>query len=408
MNSSQKKLLILGAMASHVPLLKRAKERGIYTITCDYIPDAVGHSHADEAHLDSTTDFEAVLKLAKACKIDAIMTFNSDPAALTAAYVSEQLGLPGNPFEAVQIMAEKDKFRQFLASHAFNTPRFKQYTNYLTLSQDLDYFKFPVIIKPVDSSGSKGISKVASAQELQPLFERALDNSRSKRVIVEEFITANGRQIHGDAFVDKGKIKFIYLGDHHFDNKINDLVPISSTFPSQHSKETIRLVENEVQRFISKVGFKQGGINIEARIDDEGKAYLIEVGPRNGGNFIPIVLQHASGFNFIDANLDAYLGLDFKEQEVRKEGFVSHLIPHSKAQGTLDSLVINPELASKIIERHDAILPGEQVNTFIGSNAAISILIIRYNSAEEMDYYVSHCEEMCQVTLKHSHQAPQQ
>ncbi|MFI3243463.1 MAG: ATP-grasp domain-containing protein [Akkermansia sp.] len=400
MNTEAKKLLLLGAMGMHVPLLKRARERGIYTITCDYFPDAIGHSYADEAHVDSTTDKEAVLQLAQKCQVDAVMTFNSDPAALTAAFVADKLGLPSSGFQAVEVMSEKDKFRQFLSQHGFNTPKFGQFSDYQSLVKMVDQFTFPVMIKPVDSSGSKGISKVQCADELPALFERALDNSRCKRVIVEEFITGQGAQLHGDAFVKDGQIEFIYLGDHHFDREVNNLVPISTTFPSCHSEAEQELVRAEVQAFISKVGFKQGGINVEARITADNKVYLIEVGPRNGGNFTPIVIQYASGFNFVDACLDAYLGIDSEPQQACKKGYFAYMIPHSKEAGTLERIDISPELQGKILERHDYVQAGGPVNSFVGANAAVGVLLVRFNSAEEMEQYVNNCNHHCRVILK--------
>ena len=112
-----KKLLILGAMEMHLPLIKRAQELGFYVITCDYILEAPGHKIANECHFDSTTDLEAVLKLAQDLQIDAIMTYNSDPAAPTAAFVAEKLQLPGNPYLAVKTMSEKDLFRNFLQNN---------------------------------------------------------------------------------------------------------------------------------------------------------------------------------------------------------------------------------------------------------------------------------------------------
>ena len=247
----QKKLLLLGAMQMHLPIIKRAKERGIYVITCDFIHDNEGHKYADEAHYDSTTDLNAVLSLAKECDVDGIMTFNSDPAALTAAYVADRLGLPGSGYTAVEIMSEKDKFRKFLSENGFSTPKFRQYTEVKALLNELEYFQFPVILKPVDSSGSKGVVKITTPEEVEASFFNALTYSRSKRIIVEEFIQPEGAQMHGDAFIRNGKIEFIYLGDHHYDSNINNLVPISTTFPSSHSKDSIAAVVDEVQRFIT-------------------------------------------------------------------------------------------------------------------------------------------------------------
>ena len=107
-----KKVLLLGGSHFQVPSVKCAKRLGYYTITCDYLPDNPGHKYADEYYNVSTTDKEAVLKLAKDLQIDGIVCYASDPAAPTAAYVAEQMGLPGQPYKSVEILANKDLFRK--------------------------------------------------------------------------------------------------------------------------------------------------------------------------------------------------------------------------------------------------------------------------------------------------------
>jgi biotin carboxylase len=396
-----KKLLLLGAMQMHVPIIRRAKERGIYVITCDYIPENVGHKLADKAYFDSTTDLSTVLQIAQEEQVDGIMTFNSDPAALTAAYVADKLNLPGSGYEAVKIMSEKDLFRTFLKEHEFNVPQFKQYTDVDTLLSDIDQFRFPVMLKPVDSSGSKGVVRIDSPLQIADSFTKALEYSRCKRVIVEEFITPRGAQMHGDAFVKDGKVEFIYLGDHHFDPSINNLVPVSTTFPSLHSNEDIHRVEDEVQRFITAVGFRQGGINIEARISvSDQKVYLIEVGPRNGGNFTPIVIQYASGFNFMDACLEVALGLPFTPQYPKKEGCYAYLILHSREDGILSGIKISSSLEEKVLQRYDYLRPGDPVKSFRGANAAVGVLLARFSSQQEMQQYADHIEKYSTVKLK--------
>lgn len=397
---SQKKLLLLGAMPTHVPVINRAKERGMYVITCDYIPENVGHSIADEAHYDSTTDFDAVLSLAKNCNVDGIMTFNSDPAAATAAYVSECLGLPSSGYDAVSIMSAKDKFRGFLRDNGFNVPRFNQYTAFEELWVDRMSFHFPVMIKPVDSSGSKGVSVVEDISHLENCFKEALLYSRCKRIIVEEFIIPRGAQIHGNAFVKDGKIEFIYLGDHHFDPDINNLLPISTTWPSVRDSEEIKAVGNEVQRFITTVGYRQGGIDIEARISaTDGKIYLIEVGPRNGGDYVPIAIQMASGFNFIDAWLDCVLGEEHEQSTVQKKGFCCYIVIHAKSEGILKEVRISPTLQKCVVERHDYLQPGAYVGVGSSSKNTIGIILASFDSMEEMQDIVGNIDSHCQVIL---------
>ena len=114
-----KKILFLGAAPSQIPPIKYAKSQGYYVITCDYLPENPGHELADEYHNVSTTDKDAVLELAKKLEIDGIVAYASDPAAPTAAYVAEKMGLPGNPYDSVLILARKDLFRAFLKDNGY-------------------------------------------------------------------------------------------------------------------------------------------------------------------------------------------------------------------------------------------------------------------------------------------------
>ena len=187
-----KRLLMLGGAMQQIPIIRMAKDMGHYVITCDYLPENPGHKLADEYYDISTTDLDGVLELAKGLNLDGIIAYASDPAAPTAAYVAEKLGLPGNPYESVKLCTEKDLFRAFLKEHGFNCPKAKGYTRYEDALADIGEFKFPVMVKPVDSSGSKGVVKIYTPEELKDAVEEALSYSRGKRFIVEEFIVKKG------------------------------------------------------------------------------------------------------------------------------------------------------------------------------------------------------------------------
>ena len=195
-----KKLLMLGGSMQQIPAIKQAKEMGHYVITCDYLPENPGHQFSDEFYNVSTTDLEGVLALAKRLNIDGIVAYASDPAAPTAAYVSEELGLPGNPYKSVKLLTEKDLFRTFLKEHGFNTPEACGYCTYEEAIADIERFHFPIMVKPVDSSGSKGVVKVYEQDGVKAAVEEALSYSRGKRFIIEEFIEKKGYQISGDGF----------------------------------------------------------------------------------------------------------------------------------------------------------------------------------------------------------------
>ena len=185
-----KKLLLLGGSSQQIAAIETAKRLGYYTVLCDYLKDNPGQYHADTFYLVSTTDKEAVLEVARKEHVDGVLAYASDPAAPTAAYVAQQLGLPGNPYDSVEILCNKDRFRAFLAENDFCTPKARSYNNPEDVIADLKstVFSFPVIIKPVDSSGSKGVARIDNLNGIEKKMDSAMAYSRCKRLIVEEFV----------------------------------------------------------------------------------------------------------------------------------------------------------------------------------------------------------------------------
>ena len=220
-----KKILFLGGSKQQIPAIQYAKDNGYYSILCDYLSDNPGQFVADKFYCVSTTDMEAILKVAKENSIDGIVAYASDPAALTAAYVGNKLGLPSNPYKSVEILSKKDLFREFLKEHNFNCPLAKSFKSYDEAVKNLDGFKLPIMIKPIDSSGSKGVSRIEYLDSFESAFNLAMDNSREKTVIVEEFIKRSHKEmIGGDAFVVNGIVEFFGLLNSHRDFSINEFV----------------------------------------------------------------------------------------------------------------------------------------------------------------------------------------
>lgn len=155
--------MLLGGLRYLIPVIEAAHKLGIYVITCDYLPDNIAHKYSDEYCNVSIVDKEAVLKIAQEKQIDGIMSFAVDPGVITAAYVQEQMGLPAfGPYESVCILQNKDRFRQFLTEHGFNVPKAKGFSSVEEALSGLNGFEWPLIVKPTDSAGSKGVKKVES------------------------------------------------------------------------------------------------------------------------------------------------------------------------------------------------------------------------------------------------------
>ena len=214
----RKKLLLLGGSRYLFPVIEAAHKLGAYVITCDYLPDNAAHKYSDEYCNISIIDKDAVLAAAERLKIDGIMSFACDPGVVTAAYVAEKMGLPfQGSYESTCILQDKGLFRKFLMDHHFNSPHAKRYRGTDSVPKaDLDYFHWPVIVKPVDSAGSKGVTRVDRPEELDAAVKTALAGSHDGAFIIEDFLTFEGFHSSADPFTVDGKLEFVSYSDQLF------------------------------------------------------------------------------------------------------------------------------------------------------------------------------------------------
>lgn len=380
-----KRILFLGGAPTQIPPLKYAREQGHYVITCDYLPENPGHKYADEYHNVSTTDKDAVLKLAEKLNIDGIVAYASDPAAPTAAYVAEKLGLPGNPYESVEILARKDLFRAFLEEHGFNTPRSQSFYHLDDAKKWLDEIGTPAFVKPVDSSGSKGVTNLQDKNHLEEAFRHALQFSREKKVVVEEMIVRKGYQIDSDIFMSQGEIAFWIWGDQHQDVFCHPYAPVAISFPTVLEKNIKIKAKNEIEAILKKLGFETGAFNVEFVVDDKGEVWVIEIGPRNGGNLIPQVIKHISDVDMIAATVDESIGKNFDNTSSGKlDGYWSSYIIHAREDGIFKELWLSERAQKYIVEQYIQVKSGDKVRKFSGSHDTLGTMILKYPSMEVM------------------------
>lgn len=400
-----KKILLLGGSHFQVPSVKTAKALGYYTITCDYCPDNPGHQYADEYHNVSTTDKEAVLALARKLEIDGIVCYASDPAASTAAYVSEKMGFPTSPYKSVEILSNKDKFREFLKQNHFRVPKAKGYAyeEKELMVAEASQFHFPVMIKPVDSSGSKGVKKVDNVQEIIEAVEDAMKYSRNKRFIVEEYLEKYGYQIAGDGFSVDGKLVFRCFANEHFDaSGINPYVPVGESWPYCMPERVHKKIHDEIQRALTLLGMKTQAYNFDIRIDEDENVYLMEIGPRNGGNLIAQVTQYATGVDMVNYTIKAAMGEDCSDLcMVAPNGYWANYMIHSQQNGILEEVWMDETFKKENIVEYDMLFqPGDKIEAFTGSNGTLGTMILKFQSQEEMLEKMDHMEKWVKVITK--------
>ncbi len=399
----QKRVLLLGGSFFQIPSITMTKQLGHYAITCDYRPNNPGHAFADEYHNISTTDREGVLALARKLKIDAIVCYLSDPSAPTAAFVAEKLGLPGQPLEAVEILTHKDRFRNYLHTHGFRTPLAMGFSSYEEAKEKIDDFKFPVMVKPTDSCGSKGITKLQSSEELKKAVDYALSFSIEKRILIEEFVEKDGYQIAGDGFSVNGKLVFRCFANEHFEQGMTvNYVPIGESFPYFKPRAIHDKIHSEVQRLFDCLGMRTGAYNFDIRLDTNGEVVLMEVGPRNGGNLIPQVTRYATGVDMVEYTIRAALGEDCSAlQMIDPTGYWSSYMVHSKSGGVYQTVKIDEDFKkNNVVEFEMQAKQGDIVEPFTGSYGTIGSMILRFASMGEMLEKMDNMGKWVQVVTK--------
>ena len=399
------KILLLGGSAQQVVAIEKAKELGYYTVLCDYLPDNPGQYAADKFYLVSTTDKEAVLQVARQENVQGVLAYASDPAAPTAAHVAEKMGLPGSPYTSVEILCNKDQFRAFLAEHDFCTPKAEGYTAVENALADLESgkFSFPVITKPVDSSGSKGVVRIDTLEDAEEKLRYSMSFSRSGRMIVEEYVEMFGYQIAGDGLSVDGKLVFRYFANDHFNPRcVNPFVPISASFPYHMPAWVQDKVHAEIQRLITLLNMGTTTYNFDLRIDKDYNVYLMEIAPRDGGNYIPQVIRYATGVDLVECSVRAAMGEDLSNLQFgAPSGYWAYYAVHSLHDGILQEIRIDPEVeARNIRENHILKKPGDAIKAFTGANTTLGILLMEFDSMEQMLHMMDHSEEWIHIILK--------
>ncbi len=401
---AQKKIMLLGGLRYLKPVIDAAHKQGYYVITADYLPNNIAHKWSDEYCNVSIIDKEAVLREAQRLQIDGIMSFACDPGVVAASYVQNKMGLPSfGPFESVEILQNKDKFRAFLAKNGFNVPQAKGFGSVEAAYEERYWYPWPVIVKPTDAAGSKGVTRVDKAEDLKPALEYAMEHSISGHIIVEEFIDKQGCSSDTDSFSEDGKLKFVSFCAQRFDAEAtNPYTPAAYSWPSTFTKEQEEYLTSEIQRLITLLSLKTCVYNIEVRVAPNGKPYIMELTPRGGGNRLCEMLRYATGVDMITAITRAMVGDPILEPIEQKpyNGHWAEIILHADKDGLFDHLEISKNLPVEVVEEDLWVEKGDKVESFEGANNAIGTLVLKFQTSEELEKAITNQRNWLKVVVK--------
>lgn len=381
--------MFLGGIRYLLPAIEAAHNHDYHVITVDYLPGNIAHRYSDEFHNVSIIDKEAVLKLAQQLDIDGVLAFAVDPGVVSAAYIADRMCLPFQcSYKSACILQNKALFRQFLFDNGFNVPTARGYSNVSDAIEEAGIFHWPVIVKPVDSAGSKGVSKVEKPEQLKDAILHALESSHSGRFIIEDFLELKRYQSSADCFTVDGELVYSDFSDQLFDkDAANPYTPSLEIWPSSMEKEQQDYLTNELQRLFRLLNCKTGIYNVECRVCQDGKAYIMEVSPRAGGNRIAELQRIGTGIDLIDAEVCKSVGDPLgKICQPAYDGIYVNFIVHSNTSGHFMDVLIDEDFRRKhVIEEEIRVKEGDWVNVFTGADTAIGTLFLKYSSRDELE-----------------------
>lgn len=288
-------------------VIRKAKTMGYYVLCLDADPNAVGFAIADEHAVINIVDEEACLAYARDKQVDGVLTAATDFSVLTMSRIAEELHLPGINYQSAKVIKNKALVRKRLfEANADDTGISYEIDSVEDIADILPKIKFPVMMKPVDGSGSRGASKVEKAEDFVKAAEFAMNGSITHRAVAEPFI--EGKEYGVESFVDNGVIHV--LGVMQKDMTLPPYyAELGHAIPSGLTPELETKVKSCVYRAIFALGVNHGSVNMDLLITNEGNVHIVDVGARMGGNLIGShIIPMGTGIDYMGNMIRAAVG----------------------------------------------------------------------------------------------------
>lgn len=375
-----KRLFLLNGSHSDIPLIRAAKSMGYYVITSGNRPDLVGHTYADEFVFGDFSKPELMLQIAREIKADAVCSCANDFGAISASYVSEKLGLLGHdPYETTLILHHKDKFKEFSRKYGIPTPLADGFEDLKEALEQKDKVTYPVMVKPIDLTGGKGVTKVERPEDYETAVIKAFQMSPAGHIVIEPFI--EGTHHSFSTFLVDRKVAAYYS-----DNEYSFASPfLVST--SAGPATNIDLVRDELISVSEKIAdilkLVDGVFHIQYILSDN-KPYILEITRRCSGDMYPVPVEHSTGIPWSEWIVRAETGMGceaFPKDRTQKRYGGRHCIVGEK-NGLVKGIYISPEIAENIYEKFIWGKDGDIIKDYLVDK--VGIVFLEFSTREEM------------------------
>lgn len=376
-----KKVFILGASALQVPLIKTAKKMGFYVIIIDMNPDAVGFKYADETHIVSTTDTNGIMQLAMQIKPDAIITAATDMPMRTIAQIGEQLGYNTISYDTSLKATDKFLMRSALKEAGVPVPEFilaKNKSEYDVATSKIQGSK---IIKPVDSSGSRGIYLLNNESESDDAFNHAMNHSRDKKILVEECMV--GKEVSVETMTINNNTSVVAITD-KLTSGAPHFIETGHHIPSLLDNNTQKKIREITKEAIQAIGLKNGPAHTEIIVTEEGPK-VVEIGARLGGDFITShLVKNGTSIDLIKQHILQSLG-ELKSLENKIEYYGAAIRYFQVTPGIVQNIEIPEEITknNNVLELEFNYNVGDRVRKVKSSSDRFGYIICKGKTVEK-------------------------
>jgi len=371
-------LLLAGGGHADIPMIKAAQALGYHVTTSGNRAQDLGHAYADAVRLADFSDREAILRLAQDLQVDAIQSSCNDFSALSCAWAAERLGLPGHDlYEVACTLHHKDLYRAFALAHGIDTPRAQGCASPDEARAAAQSLRFPLIVKPVDLTGGKGISVVSDSAQLDAAVAKALAMTRAGRIVVEEFL--DGPRHGFTCMLVGGRVRFHFQDNEHY--FLNPYMVSAASTPADVPPATAGKLVAVTERIGSLLRLTDGIVHIQY-ILHRGEPVIIEICRRPPGDLYVELVRHATGVDYASLIVRPACGLALGD--VNQAQPTGHFLRHcimSREAGEIAGLEISPRVQDKIIDQMLWWKPGDIIEDVLTHK--LGILFFRFEGEEE-------------------------
>lgn len=399
------KILIVGGGIRQVQLLEAAKKLDYFVVLCDMTTECPGYQLADRFYAASTLDYEALLEVAVKESVDGIIT-NSEPAMPVVTRLTNELGLVGNPVDAIDILMSKSRFRDLQQQIGVFCPAHFAASSFPEVIQRLPELTFPIIIKPCESSGSRGVRKIDGFEEcvLEEAFANCKKYSRNGMVVVEEFVEMPSlTTIEGDLFLCNGEILWDGL---FFTTRASwaPMVPMTYTAPLFLDEGRTEKLKDTLSRLFQSAGAQFGEYNVEGYFNKEGDFFVIEMNVRQGGHEIPLLIKDYSGVDLCKLLVSTAVGdttyWDSLKSFQRAYQYAIKQTTFSPQSGQYDGLYIDDSITKYVARSLECLKEEDQVEQCVDGTSMAAIVDLFFPSFEEQLSVYERMNDLIRIKVK--------